>query len=373
MESIKTNYGRDIKIFARTVERDTLAQIEALAGVDAYKNAKVRVMPDCHTGAGCPIGLTMTIEDKVTPNLVGVDIGCGMLTVRLEEKEIDPEQLDEVINRFIPSGFGVHKKPVGGFDLGKLKCKGAIDLPRAYKAIGTLGGGNHFIEVGKNDQGALFLVVHSGSRHPGLQVAEYYQHVAVKNINGHSAAKRKRHKTTVKKDLAYLTGRDYENYMHDMKLMQAYASLNRRTMVDIILDRAGLHEQSSFETIHNYIDFNRMILRKGAVRAEKGEKLLIPINMRDGSLICIGKGNSDWNFSAPHGAGRLMSRRKAREKLQLSDFVNQMKGIYTTSVGKATLDEAPDAYKPMDEITGMIGETVEIIDRIRPVYNFKAH
>ncbi len=373
MGNIKAKYGRDIKIFARTVEKDTLAQIEALARVEAYKNAKVRVMPDCHTGAGCPIGLTMTIEDKVTPNLVGVDIGCGMLTVELEEKELDLEQLDEVINRYIPSGFGVHKNPVANFDLGKLKCKSAIDLPRAYKAIGTLGGGNHFIEVGKNDKGSLFLVVHSGSRHPGLQVAEFYQHVAAKNVNKNSSAKRKRSGQTIRRDLAYLTGRDYENYMHDMKLMQAYASLNRRTMVDIILDRAGLHEYAAFETIHNYIDFDRMILRKGAVRAEKGEKLLIPINMRDGSLICRGKGNPDWNFSAPHGAGRLMSRRKAREKLQLSDFVNQMKGIYTTSVVKATLDEAPDAYKPMEEIVGMINETVDIIDRIKPIYNYKAH
>ncbi len=370
---MKMNYVRDIKIFAGKVEKDALAQINALAGVEAYKNARVRIMPDCHTGAGCPIGLTMTIEDKVTPNLVGVDIGCGMLTIRLKEKNIDPGLLDEVIKRYIPGGFEVHKKPQAGFDLGRLKCKNAIDMGRASRAIGTLGGGNHFIEVGKNQKGALFLVVHSGSRHPGLQVANYYQHIAVRKISETSSGKGRHHQPAIKKDLAYLSGRDYEDYMHDMALMQEYASLNRRTIVDIILDHAGLHEQSSFETIHNYIDFDRMILRKGAVRAEKGEMLLIPLNMRDGSLICTGKGNTDWNYSAPHGAGRLMSRRKAKQKLQIQDFARQMRGIYTTSVTKATLDEAPGAYKPMEEIVETIGETVDILDRIKPVYNYKAH
>ena len=360
----------DIKIFARTIEDDALAQINSLARVDAYKNARIRIMPDCHTGAGCTIGTTMTIDDKVTPNLVGVDIGCGMLTIGLKEKEIDLQWLDEVINRRIPSGFDVHSKPKADFDVEKLRCKDAVDLPRAHRAIGTLGGGNHFIEVGRNSKGDLFLVIHSGSRHPGLQVANYYQKLAGKNLKKSTG---KHGKMTVPGDLAYLTGRDFDDYMHDMELMQRYAVLNRRTMADIILDEMRLTEKSSFETIHNYIDFDRMILRKGAVRAEKGEKLLIPINMRDGSLICESKGNADWNYSAPHGAGRTMSRRKAKARLSLKEFQNQMKGIYSTSVVPATLDEAPDAYKPMEEIVSTIGDTADIIDHIKPVYNFKAH
>ena len=363
----------DLKIFARTVEDDALAQIYSLAKVDAYKNAKIRIMPDCHTGAGCTIGTTMTIDDKVTPNLVGVDIGCGMLTIGLKEKEIDLEWLDETINRYIPSGFDVHSKPKADFDVEKLRCAKAIDLPRAHKAIGTLGGGNHFIEVGKNSKGELFLVIHSGSRHPGLQVANYYQQVAKNNLKKSTSGNGKQKNKGVPGALAWLTGRDFDDYLHDMELMQKYAVLNRRTMADIILDHMRLTEKSSFETIHNYIDFDRMILRKGAVSAEKGEKLLIPVNMRDGSLICLGKGNADWNYSAPHGAGRTMSRRKARSKLRLDDFKKQMQDIYSTSVAASTLDEAPDAYKPMDEIIGTIQDTVDIVDRIRPVYNFKAH
>ncbi len=362
----------DIKIFAKTIEDDALAQINSLARVDAYKNARIRIMPDCHTGAGCTIGTTMTINDKVTPNLVGVDIGCGMLTIGLKEKEIDFEWLDEVISRHIPSGFEVHSKPKADFDVEKLRCKDAIDLLRAHRAIGTLGGGNHFIEVGRNSNGDLFLIIHSGSRHPGLQVANYYQQLAKKNLKK-SSGKGRHGKTSIPGNLAYLTGHDFDDYLHDMELMQRYAVLNRRTMADIILDQMRLTEKSSFETIHNYIDFDRMILRKGAVRAEKDEKLLLPINMRDGSLICMGKGNADWNYSAPHGAGRTMSRRKAKARLSLKDFQYQMKGIYSTSVVQATLDEAPDAYKPMDEIAGAIKDTVEIVDHIRPIYNFKAH
>ncbi len=373
MKTLPFNTGRDLKIFADSVEADALAQIRSLAEVDAYKNARIRIMPDCHTGAGCTIGTTMTIEDKVTPNLVGVDIGCGMLTVRLKERDIDPEQLDEVIHRHIPSGFGIHARPKAGFDIEKLKCKNAIDMKRALKAIGTLGGGNHFIEVGKNEAGTLFLVIHSGSRHAGLQVANYYQDIAARQTGRDFSGGKKHKKPAVKKELAYLTGKDFENYMHDMALMQQYAVLNRRTMADIILDKAHLHEEDSFETVHNYIDFDRMILRKGAVRAEKGEVLLIPLNMRDGSLICIGKGNEDWNFSAPHGAGRLMSRRKARRTLRLSDFKKEMRGIYTTSVAESTIDEAPEAYKPAEAIIAKVKETVDIIDRIQPVYNFKAH
>lgn len=393
METIKRNNGNDIKIFAKTIEYDAYEQIKRLGEFEAYADSKIRVMPDAHAGAGCTIGTTMVIKDKVTPNLVGVDLGCGMLSVKLKETEIDVEELDNIINTFIPSGFDVNSKSNTVFDYSRLVCKKNVDLIRGAKSIGTLGGGNHFIEVGRNKSNELFLIIHSGSRNIGNQVARYYQNIAWKNVNEMKTIKqnlidklkkenrekdineevKKLKKPKANKELAYLTGDDFDNYMNDMNIMQEYAILNRRTMADIILDKMKLNEELSFETIHNYIDFKRMILRKGSVSAEKDEMLLIPINMRDGSLICSGKGNPDWNYSAPHGAGRLMSRRKAKEQLKLSTFKKQMKGIYSTSVSNSTIDEAPDAYKPMKEIIDMIGDTVNIIDVIKPIYNFKAH
>ncbi len=373
MRTLTTKSGNEIKIFAATIEGEALDQIKALCAVDAYQDARIRIMPDCHAGAGCTIGTTMTIKDKVTPNLVGVDIGCGMLIIKLKENDVDLETLDYVIKKHIPCGFAVRSRAVVDFDFSRLRCKDAVDLKRGAKAIGTLGGGNHFIEAGKNSKGEMFLIIHSGSRHIGLEVANHYQRVAWNKLSSSSKGKKQTGSTAVPKSLAYLTGSDFEDYMNDMSVMQQYAVLNRRTMADIILKETGLKEESSFETIHNYIDFNRMILRKGAVSAEKDELLLIPLNMRDGSLICRGKGNPDWNYSAPHGAGRLMSRRKAKERLSLPEFKKQMKGIYSTSVVKSTLDEAPDAYKPVGEIMSMIKETVDVVDKIKPVYNFKAH
>ena len=391
METIKRNTS-DIKIFAKTIEETALKQIRELGDFEAYADSKIRIMPDCHAGMGCTIGTTLEIKDKVTPNLVGVDIGCGMLTVQLKEENIDLEELDSVVNTFVPSGFNIHSKQQAEFDFGRLIVE-SLNIDRAKKSIGTLGGGNHFIEVGKNSVGELFLVIHSGSRNIGGQVAKHYQNIAIANLASNSKelkdlivklkaegrdkeigkAIKSLSKPTVNKDLAYLTGEDFDNYMHDMKVMQEYAVLNRRTMANIILSKMGLSEELSFETIHNYIDFDRMILRKGAVSAEKDEILLIPINMRDGSVVAKGKGNADWNYSAPHGAGRLMGRKQAHRNLDLETFKNQMKDIYSTSVMAETLDEAPNAYKPISDILETIGDTAEIIDIIKPIYNFKSH
>lgn len=392
MRTLRTNNGNEIKIFAKTIEETALEQIKELGEYEPYKNSKIRIMPDCHAGEGCTIGTTMDIRGKITPNLVGVDIGCGMLTVMLAETEIDLVKLDAVINEFIPNGFNVHTEQKAEFDFGKLIAKN-LNIDRAKLSLGSLGGGNHFIEVGRNSKDELFLVIHSGSRNIGGQVARYYQNIAIDKLTDNSNERellikklkktgrqneiskelKKLKKPEINKDLAYLIGVDFENYMHDMELMQKYAVLNRRTMAEIILKEAGLSSVDTFETIHNYIDFGRMILRKGAVSAENGETLLIPINMRDGSIIAKGKGNADWNYSAPHGAGRLMGRRQAHKNLNFDEFKEQMKDVYSTSVLTETLDEAPNAYKPMSEIIEAITDTVEIVDIIKPIFNFKSH
>lgn len=392
MKTIKRNNGNDIKIYATTIEDVALEQIKELGEFEPYKNSKIRIMPDCHAGAGCTIGTTMEIKDKITPNLVGVDIGCGMLTVKLKENEIDLKKLDAVINEFIPNGFNTHTEQKAEFDFDKLIAKN-LNIDRAKLSLGSLGGGNHFIEVGKTSKNELYLVIHSGSRNIGGQVAKYYQNIAIESLTDNAREReelitklkkegrqneigkelKKLKKPEINKDLAYLTGADFDNYMHDMELMQKYAVLNRRTMANIVLEKAGLTQLEAFETIHNYIDFNRMMLRKGAVSAENGETLLIPINMRDGSIIAKGKGNEDWNYSAPHGAGRLMGRRQAHKNLNFDEFKEQMKDVYSTSVLTETLDEAPNAYKPMNEILEAVGDTAEIVDIIKPIYNFKAH
>ena len=392
MKTIKRNNGNDIKIYATTLEDVAFEQIKELGEFEPYQDSKIRIMPDCHAGEGCTIGTTMEIKDKITPNLVGVDIGCGMLTLKLKESEIDLQKLDAVINEFVLNGFNIHSEPKADFDFTQLIVKN-MPIERAKLSIGSLGGGNHFIEAGKNSKGELFLVIHSGSRNIGGQVAKHYQDIAIANLTDNSKEReelierlkkegkqneigeelKKLKKPIINKDFAYLTGTDFDNYMHDMELMQKFAVLNRRTMANIILEKAEFTEAESFETIHNYIDFKRMILRKGAVSAENGETLLIPINMRDGSIIAKGKGNEDWNYSAPHGAGRLMGRNEAHKKLNFDEFKEQMKGVYSTSVLTETLDEAPNAYKPMNEIVEAIGETVDIVDIIKPIYNFKAH
>lgn len=387
------------KVFTEIIDEGAISQIIELLNQPMAENQKVRIMPDVHAGAGCTIGTTMTVTDKIVPNLVGVDIGCGMETVKLKEKHIEVQQLDKLIYKAIPSGFEVRKKPhryAAKIDLLQLYCFDRIDPLKAELSISTLGGGNHFIEADKGSDGSIYIVIHSGSRHLGLEVAKYYQNEAYSRLNKASQTeinelcerlkaegKQKKiqselkklvstKRTNIPKALAYCEGELFDAYIHDMKIVQEYAMINRQAMMDEIIKGMGLHVQEQFTTIHNYIDTENMILRKGAVSAQAGEKLLIPINMRDGSLICTGKGNPDWNYSAPHGAGRVLSRAQAKQTLTVSEFKKQMKGIYTTSVNAGTLDESPMAYKSIEDIVDNIGDTVEITDIIKPIYNFKA-
>ena len=393
MKEIKNSIDNKTIIYAETFEYEAYDQLKELCNFEAYLDSKIRIMPDAHAGKGCVVGTTMTIKDKVTPNLVGVDIGCGMLTVELKDSTIDFSKLDKVISNKIPSGFSVHDRAKSSFDFSNLRCSNHVDLKRALLSIGSLGGGNHFIEVDYSEKThKYYLVIHSGSRKLGGDVCKYYQDLAFQKVNEMKKVKeelikklksegREKEidsqlklitKPSANKDLSFLSGSDFNDYLNDMALVQKFAVLNRKTMADIIIKEMGFNESERFETIHNYIDFKRMILRKGAVSAEYGEKLLIPINMRDGSLICVGKGNEDWNFSAPHGAGRLMSRSKAKELIDLKEYKLSMNGIYSTSVCQSTLDEAPQAYKPMEEIIEAIKPTVDIIDIIKPEYNFKS-
>ncbi|MCQ1529347.1 RtcB family protein [Lutispora saccharofermentans] len=398
MFEIKGKYNSAI-VYTENIEPGAVGQIETLCSQEFAKGSVIRIMPDVHSGAGCTIGTTMTIEDKVVPNLVGVDIGCGMEVIKLEDRHIELQKLDKLIYEKIPSGFNIRDKEHSfndEIDLSQLKCKGEVNLIRARRSIGTLGGGNHFIEADRDSEGSLYIVIHSGSRHLGHEVASLYQEEAFKSLNKNTKAdlegliaelkasgrekeiqkelKRKKAEilTDIPKALAYASGELFKDYIHDMKIVQRFADLNRKAMIQEIVKGMKLKAASQFTTVHNYIDTENMILRKGAVSAQKGEILLIPINMRDGSLICIGKGNADWNFSAPHGAGRIMSRTQARSSFTLSQFKETMEGIYTTSVNKETLDECPLAYKPMDDIVRNIGDTVKIIDNIIPIYNFKA-
>lgn len=374
-------------------------QIQAVCDRPEFAGCKIRIMPDVHAGKGCTIGTTMTIRDKIVPGMVGVDIGCGMETVELAEREINFDRLDTLIRREIPYGREVRDEPHAlnsEIDLTQLRCADQVNLNRAMRSIGSLGGGNHFIEVDRSEDGRLFLVVHSGSRHVGTEVANFYQGEGRRALWGGAnyqvqetiarlkaegrfreiqktiKALKKEHELDIPKDLAYVEGKLFYDYIHDMKLTQRFAMLNRKAMVDVIMTGMGLTAVDAFTTIHNYIDTDAMILRKGSVSAKAGEKLLIPINMRDGSLICAGKGNADWNCSAPHGAGRLMSRRTAFSALSMEEFKKEMDGIYTTCVLPETLDESPMAYKSMEEIVAQIGSTAEIVERIRPVFNFKA-
>ena len=367
MIEISGKYAK-AKIFTDSIEPSAEGQIRVLCDRSFAEGSSIRVMPDVHAGKGSTIGTTMTIGDHVVPAMVGVDIGCGMETVKLKEKRLNLPELDSFIRKNIPSGREVRERPHRGhgrIDVGELRCVGKLDTRRAEKSLGTLGGGNHFIEVGKDDDGTLYLVIHSGSRNIGLQVANYYQDIAYKAAGG-------REQKEVPYELATVYGKDLDHYLHDMSLMQRFAEINRQIMTEVILDGMKLKEDSCFTTVHNYIDLDARILRKGAVSAKQGETLLIPINMRDGSLICTGLGNADWNFSAPHGAGRLMSRTEAEKTFTLSAFKKEMDGIFTTSVSRETLDECPMAYKPMDDIVKHIGETVTIDKTIRPIYNFKA-
>ena len=356
----------EAKVFTDVVDQESISQVISLLNQPYAQGSRVRMMPDIHAGAGCTVGTTMTIGDKICPNLVGVDIGCGMETVILKEKHMELQKLDKLIRAEIPSGFAIRNKPhrfAKEIDLEELRCGKHVDLLRAEKSIGTLGGGNHFIEANKDEEGNLYLVIHSGSRRLGLEIANYYQDAGFKALSADAH---------VPKPLAWVEGNLLEDYLHDMAIAQRFADLNRKAMMDTILKGMGLKATDRFTTIHNYIDLEAGILRKGAVSAQAGERLLIPINMRDGSLVCIGKGNEDWNCSAPHGAGRLMSRSAAKQSFTVNEFKKQMQGIYTTSVGAATLDECPMAYKSMADIVDNIEPTADIERIIKPIYNFKA-
>ncbi len=386
------------KIFTEVIEKTAIEQIRAMCDSETFVGSKIRIMPDVHTGVSCTIGTTMTIIDKIVPNMVGVDIGCGMDVVELREREIDLPKLDALIYERIPSGMNRREIPHRFSEragLENLRCKQFINEFLALHSIGTLGGGNHFIEVDKDDEGKLYLVVHSGSRHLGSEVANYYQAEGYKQMSGNAQYqinqtiqrlkeegdfskiqdtidRLRQNQAPIDKDLAYVSGKLFKDYIHDMRIVQNFAVLSRKAMLDEIISGLNLTEADRFTTIHNYIDTDNMILRKGAVSAKKGEKLLIPINMRDGALICIGKGNKDWNNSAPHGAGRLLSRGKARATLSMDEFKAQMQGIYTTSVNKSTLDESPMAYKSITDIVDNISPTVDIYKIIKPIYNFKS-
>ena len=363
------------KVFTDNVDETSIAQIRELCDQEFVEGSRIRLMPDVHAGKGCTIGTTMTVGDKIVPNLVGVDIGCGMETLRLAERELDLARLDRIIHERIPSGFSVRPdchEMLSEVSLSSLACAPHVCIERAEKSIGTLGGGNHFIEVNKDDEGNLYLVVHSGSRHLGLEVANHYQKLACESLGFQRRRLPKREAATLPRHLAYLTGNLFDAYVHDMKIVQHYAVVNRKAMVDEILRGMDLHAVETFTTIHNHLDTEHMILRKGAVSAMAGEKLLIPVNMRDGSLVCVGKGNEDWNCSAPHGAGRLMSRKQAKQQFTVDEFAREMAGVYSTSVGTGTLDECPMAYKSMANLLENVGPTVEVKQIIRPVYNFKA-
>lgn len=385
------------KVFTDVVDEASISQVINLLNQPYVEGSRIRMMPDIHAGAGCTIGTTMTIGDKVCPNLVGVDIGCGMETVRIREKHIEMQKLDKLIRQEIPSGFGIRSTPhrfIQEVDLSELCCAKHVQIGKAELSIGTLGGGNHFIEADKDEDGNIYIVIHSGSRHLGLEIANYYQEAGYKALTTYSKAetqeiierlkaegrekeissqlKKLKKECKVPKPLAYVEGELLEQYLHDMAIAQEFARLNRKAMMDVIMKGMKLHAEETFTTIHNYIDVENGILREGAVSAQAGEKLLIPINMRDGSLICIGKGNEDWNYSAPHGAGRLMSRSEAKERFTVSEFKHEMEGIYSTSVSRSTLDESPMAYKGMQDIVDNIGPTAEIMSIIKPIYNFKA-
>ena len=387
--------------YAKVVEDEAIEQIRRMCDYALTEGSRVRIMPDVHAGKGCTIGTTMTIIDKACPNIVGVDIGCGMYTVKLDAKEIDFEAVDAACH-FIPSGMAVWEGRKEHFDLTGLKCyRNLRDTKRLERSLGTLGGGNHFIEIDRAADGTFYLVIHSGSRNLGKQVAEIYQQLAVDLHMGKDEYFRKRdeiiltykeagRKTEIQtalkalahefetkdpdapNDICWLWGSYLEDYLHDVEICQRFARRSREKMAEIILERTGMAAQEAFHTIHNYIDTEEMILRKGAIAAHAGEKVLIPINMRDGSVLAIGLGNPEWNFSAPHGAGRIMSRTAAKNTLDMAAYEESMKGIYTTSVNLKTLDEAPMAYKSLEDIIDVIRDSVDIIDIMKPVYNFKA-
>ena len=400
MEEIRGKFNTAVS-FAKVIEDKAREQIRRMCNHEFTAGSKIRIMPDVHAGKGCTIGTTMTVTDKAVPNIVGVDIGCGMYTVKLADAAIDFERVDAAAH-YIPSAKNVWDFRQERFDLTELLCYRQLkDSRRLEKSLGTLGGGNHFIEIDRSSDGTFYLVIHTGSRNLGKQVAELYQRLAIdlnlgkdkffkqrdEIIAVYKSIGRKKEiqsklkeleqdyrgrKTSLPEDLCFVYGKYFHHYLHDMELCQQFARRNRELIAKILLGKSGLTGGEAFHTIHNYIDTEELIIRKGAIAAHKDEKVLIPINMRDGSVLAVGKGNADWNFSAPHGAGRIMSRNTAKVQLSMDDYQNSMAGIYTTSVNENTLDESPQAYKSLDDIIDVIGETVDVVEVMRPVYNFKA-
>lgn len=401
---------KNVKIFAKTVDKNALDQIQIISDSPAFEGQKIRIMPDCHAGKGCVIGFTSTYADKIIPNIVGVDLYCGMLVVDLGKQHVNLEKLDNVIHELIPSGMTVNEEiqnPVLTFDgkniydlLSDLRCT-VKNIDWIEKSCHSLGGGNHFIEVNADAGGNQFLVIHTGSRNLGKQVAEFYQNLAIAErshktdykteLNVLIADMKKAHRESeiqseIKKfskefsertpdipnELCWVEGPSMDDYIHDVTVCHHFADENRMGIAHTILSAMGLKDFGHFTTLHNYIDTDNHVIRKGSISAASGERVLIPLNMRDGSIVGIGKGNTDWNDSAPHGAGRILSRREARENLSMNEFVHEMEGIYTTSVSKATIDESPMAYKPSDEILSLVKDTIDIVKVIKPVYNFKA-
>ena len=386
--------------YAKVVEDEAIEQVRRMCDYEFTQDSKIRIMPDVHAGKGCTIGTTMTVTDKVVPNIVVVDIGCGMYTVNLGKESIDFEKLDEAAH-FIPSGMNIWEGRQERFDLQELRCYRSLKNTKwLERSLGTLGGGNHFIEVDRTSDETNYLVIHTGSRNLGKQVAEIYQQLAIDLNKGKETYFQQRdeiirtykeqgrrkeiqkaleaiswnqRETTMPEDLCFLYGQFFEDYMHDVEICQRFARRNREKIAEILLARTGMTGGEAFHTIHNYIDTDEMILRKGAIAAHVGEKVLIPINMRDGSVLAIGKGNPEWNYSAPHGAGRIMSRTKAKSELNLDEYRKAMAGVYTTSVNEATLDEAPMAYKSLEDIIDVIKESVDVIEVMKPIYNFKAN
>ena len=398
MFEIKGNVNTAL-CYAKVVEDEAIAQIKRMCDYEFTEGSKIRIMPDVHAGKGCTIGTTMTIVDKAVPNIVGVDIGCGMYTVNLGKVDVDFAALDEAAH-FVPSGMHIWEGRQERFDLQELYCYRSLKNTKwLERSLGTLGGGNHFIEVDQAADGTKYLVIHTGSRNLGKQVAEIYQQLAIDLNKGKETYFQQRdeiirtykeqgrkseiqaalkaiawetRQATMPEDLCFLYGKYFEDYLHDVEICQRFAKRNREKIAEVLLERTGMTGGEAFHTIHNYIDTDEMILRKGAIAAHKGEKVLIPINMKDGSVLAVGKGNPEWNFSAPHGAGRLMSRSKAKQTLSMDEYKTMMEGVYTTSVNEATLDEAPMAYKSLDDIIDVIKESVDVIDVMKPIYNFKA-
>ena len=398
----------EAEVFTENIDKETISQIKQLLDQEFVKNSNIRVMPDCHKGAGCVIGTTMTIKDKIVPNLVGVDIGCGVLCVELGDIDLNLDKIDDFIKNNIPHGFNINNKVVVDYidEILKIRCINNIKKkPEEFnRALGSLGGGNHFIEIDKDDFNNKYLVIHSSSRNLGLQVAKHYQDVGYNNLNYNNSEYEEKSKEIIEsykksgkkkkiekelkklkeflkieskipKDLCYVQGQDLDDYLHDMDIVQRYASKNRELMAEKIVEFIGLDYESlnKFESIHNYIEVDKYMLRKGAISAYEGEDVLIPINMRDGVIIGKGKGNPNWNYSAPHGAGRILSRAEAKNKIHMNDYKASMKDIFTTCVNVSTLDEAPQAYKPIEEIINNITDTVDIKKIIKPIYNFKSN